>query len=111
MSHKKDYTKYSKPDYIKTEAAPAKVEEVEVVNLPYIKETVVETPEPVIGKVEGCKKLNVRKEPDTEADVVCVVPEGTEVIVDEEESTVDFYKVCTSAGIEGFCMKKFISVV
>jgi hypothetical protein len=31
-------------------------------------------------------------------------------MIDEKESTEEFYKVCTAAGIEGFCMKKFIAI-
>ena len=55
-------------------------------------------------------KLNVREEPSTDAAIVCEVAKSTELIIDESGSTDDFYKICTAAGIEGFCMKKFVSV-
>jgi len=63
-----------------------------------------------IGIVTGCKRLNVREKPTVEAPVVCEIVCQTELMIDEKESTEEFYKVCTAAGIEGFCMKKFIAI-
>jgi len=63
-----------------------------------------------IGFVTNCKKLNVREEPRTDADIICEVDYQTELMIDENESTEEFYKVFTTAGIEGFCMKKFIAI-
>lgn len=63
-----------------------------------------------IGAVANCIKLNVREGPQTDAAVICEVACHTEVMIDENESTEEFFKVCTAAGIEGFCMKKFIAV-
>ena len=64
----------------------------------------------VIGIVNDCIKLNVREEPNKESAIVCELALQTEVMVDQTESTEDFYKVCTAAGIEGFCMKQFIAI-
>lgn len=66
--------------------------------------------EPVIGKVCDCKKLNIRKEPDGESEVLDVISNGSEIMIDESESTADFYKVYAESGVEGFCMKKYITV-
>ena len=66
--------------------------------------------EPVHGVVIDCAKLNVRELPNADAQVLCVIKVSSNVLVDETESTEDFYKVCTEAGIEGYCMKKFIAV-
>jgi len=63
-----------------------------------------------IGLVTDCNKLNVRERPTVESPVVCEVVSQTELMIDEKESTEEFYKVCTAAGIEGFCMKKFIAI-
>ncbi|MDD2285623.1 MAG: SH3 domain-containing protein [Paludibacter sp.] len=63
-----------------------------------------------IGIVTGCKKLNIREKPTVEAPVVCEIVCRTELMIDEKESTEEFYKVCTAAGIEGFCMRKFIAI-
>lgn len=66
----------------------------------------------LVGTVTGCVKLNVRKEPKKDADVLCVIDSGKEVTLDtsSEETYEDFYKICTPAGIEGYCMKKFITI-
>lgn len=64
----------------------------------------------MIGVVANCVKLNVRAEPRADATIVCEVVCQAELMIDESESTEEFFKVCTTAGIEGFCMKKFITV-
>ncbi len=63
-----------------------------------------------MGFVTNCKKLNIREEPRTDATIVCEVDYQTELMIDENESTEEFYKVFTAAGIEGFCMKNFITI-
>lgn len=60
-----------------------------------------------IGYVVDCEKLRVRKEPSKDADVVCELDKGTEVMI--EESVNGFFKICTGAGIEGYCMAEYIS--
>ena len=70
----------------------------------------IEEPKPVIGVVTGCNKLNVRKMPKPDAAVVSELVASSEVMIDEDKSTVEFYKVCTASGVEGFCMKKFITI-
>lgn len=78
------------------------VENAEVVN---------EEIKPVIGVVLNCPKLNIRKEPNTNADVVFVADNSTELVIDEFTSTEDWFSVCTDNGIEGFCMKKYIAII
>lgn len=101
---KRDYTKFANThEKFKTEELQNGVEEV--VETP-VEEVKVET----VGVVDDCTMLNVRKEPDAEAEIVCVLKVQSEVTIDEKESTKDFYKICTAAGAEGFCMKKFIRI-
>ena len=92
-----DYTKFGKSK--KNEAV---VKPVEVQN------GVEEKVDPVIGIVVDCSKLNVRRNPNQNSEVVCEIDAGSEVTICEEESTIEFYKVYTAAGAEGFCMKKYI---
>lgn len=66
--------------------------------------------EPVIGLVSNCANLRIRKEPDAKAEVLGTIPVHTEVMIDEAESIGEFYKVYTDSGLEGFCMKQFITV-
>ena len=71
------------------------------------------TPQPesqTTGIVSGCPRLRVREAASTNAEVLCEIPTDSKVTIDVSTSTKDFYKVTTSAGVEGFCMKKFIEV-
>ena len=63
---------------------------------------------PVVGVVFNCSKLNVREKPEASADIVCVLDGGSEVEIDMSRSASDWYKVCTAAGVDGFCMRKFV---
>lgn len=104
---KRDYTKFSNEDKNPypinvTVPRPEHEAEIEV-------EPVVEKPK--LGVVVDCVKLNVRKKPHANATIIATITCKTELEIDEKESTKDFYKICTAAGIEGFCMKKFISIL
>lgn len=74
------------------------------------KEKVTTPKEPVIGLVRNCANLRIRKEPDDKAMVLGTIPVDTEVMIDEDESIGEFYKVYTDSGLEGFCMKQFITL-
>ena len=74
-------------------------------------EPVVEPEIRKFGQVSGCKKLNVRKLPSRDAEIVSELVEGSKVMIDKKESTALFYKICTEHGIEGYCMKNFIKVL
>ena len=88
------------------------VPEVEpIVPEPVIPEPVVEPENQKFGKVDNCKKLNIRKLPSRDAEIVSELIEGSEVMIDEKESTALFYKICTEHGTEGFCMKQFMKVL
>ena len=78
---------------------------------PIVPEPVVESENRKFGKVNNCKKLNIRKLPSRDAEIVSELIEGSEVMIDEKESTALFYKICTEHGIEGYCVKDFIKVL
>ena len=71
-----------------------------------VEEEVVET---LYGIIKDCSKLNIRKKPNTSADVVCIVNEGTEVKINTD-GVDGWYGVCTANGIEGYCMSKFVEL-
>lgn len=116
----KNYTKYSQHFNKNKEQDNQVIEgqitidevltEKEVSNLNENDVATVDTNGNLTGIITGCKRLNVRKEASAEADVLCVLNENTELTIDTAESTDEFYKVCTAAGIEGYCMKMFVSV-
>ena len=75
-----------------------------------VEETVetVTLPETVTGVVANCAKLNVRVAPVANAEVVCVLAAKTEIEISVAESTDEWFKICTAAGIEGYCMRNFV---
>lgn len=74
-------------------------------------EEVKEVKEPEIKKgiVRNCELLNVRKEPNTDSDIIKVINHGDEIdIIKEDKGTIsnDFYKT-----IGGYVMKKYIKII
>ena len=111
MSHK-NYNKMSQPKVTPNEEISLMgVQRVETTPTPA---TVTYTNEPEVillkGVVSNCTKLNLRAEPNSDAEVLCELPCNTEVEVDKAASTEKFYKVCTATGMEGYCMKDYIVV-
>ena len=92
------------------------VEELEEVVTPVVEDQeevippVVEEHKPIIGTIVNCAKLNVRKEPKGDAVVIGQLVAGSEVMIDDSFKHEDFYKVCTALGVEGFCVKYFITI-
>ena len=68
----------------------------------------VTLPETVEGVVVDCAKLNVRAEPSTDAEIVCVLDVMSEIEIDVNKSSNTWFKICTATGIEGYCMRKFV---
>lgn len=102
--------KQSKPvvdTTVETEVVEAVLEEVEVVTEEVIKEA---TPQPVVGFVSNCDRLNVREKPFKGADVLTILACGCDVIVNEHLSTENFYHVQTRHAIQGFCQKDYITI-
>lgn len=62
------------------------------------------------GVVTECVRLNVRKTPSSDGEVVSIIDCLTDVVVDLESSTDEFYKISTATGVDGFCMKKYIAL-
>lgn len=61
-----------------------------------------------IGVVTDCLKLNVRKQPSKDAEVLKTIDALTEVIILKEVG--DFYEVALKTGESGYCMKKYIAI-
>lgn len=85
------------------------VPEVEVTVEEPVENQVVEV-ETVVGVVSGCAKLNLRAEANVNSKVLTILNEDVELAVSPNFSTEDFYKVVTATGVEGYCMKKFITI-
>ena len=64
----------------------------------------------VLGVVTNCVRLNIREEPNISAPIITEVNALSELMIDLAASNEEWYSVCTEAGIEGFCMKKFVAI-
>lgn len=126
-----NYSKYSnkgnKPNVNSTELKPitntidesaSHVEPVvnpELITIPtpevkLAKETTntVTLPSMVKGVVVDCVRLNVRANPTTESEIVCVLDVDSEIKVDVIKSTKEWFSICTASGVTGYCMRKFV---
>ena len=63
-----------------------------------------------VGIVAHCLKVNLRSEAITGNNIITVLPAGTALVIDEDETTDKFYKVTTETGLEGYCMRQFIEL-
>ena len=93
----KNYKNYSKPNN--------QIEEPQIAE-----EEITEVKKPMIGVVVECSSLNIRSKSSTNSEIIATVKAGTELLINEDESVSEWFKVCTEAGIEGFCMRKYVSV-
>jgi len=114
MSHNKNYSKFSqKQQKVNLEEVinePEVVEEVEDVQEEVVEPIIEQEPIQTIGFVDNCECLRVRKESNIDSEELCIINKLSEVVIDLEKSTDDFYKVTTSEGVDGYCMKKFIII-
>lgn len=65
------------------------------------------TKKELLKAVVNCSRLNVRKGPSINDDIIKIIDEGTEVVVTGEKN--EFYAVKTSE-VSGYCMKEFLTV-
>lgn len=93
------------------EPAEIKMESAPVVEPIVVNETVdtVTMPKTVTGTVVNCSKLNVRSKPTTDAEVITTLEVKSEVVIDPARSTTDWLKITTPTGVDGYCMRKFVS--
>lgn len=64
----------------------------------------------ILGTVENCGQLRVRKEPNKEADVIGIIPCGSVVKLLNDNIINGFYSVHTETG-DGYCMTDFINII
>ena len=112
MSNKKLYMGYDKETKSLADVTEEVEEEIAEVNESeeVTKEATKEADSTVVGYVSGCLKLNIREEGYLGANVVCVVPEKTALLIEVAESNDEWYKVYTETGMEGFCMKQYVTL-
>lgn len=69
----------------------------------------METETMPIGVV-NCSRLHIYSTPDLESEIICTIHHSTEIVIDLDSSTEDFYKIYTAIGAEGFCQKDLITI-
>ena len=129
MSHNKNYSKFSQKKenvnleeiFPETEAVESDAEQEPIMD-PVVEEEAEQAQEIVeesqkieeavqtVGFVDNCECLRVRKESNVDSEELCIINKLSEVVIDLDNSTDYFYKVTTSEGVEGYCMKKFITI-
>ena len=102
MAAKKNYNKISTE-----KATEEKVETVETVEPAETVEEAVEDIPNIEGKVVKCMKLNVRKNPKKDADILRVITVNTRIKIDMDKSNKTWYKL---ANVDGYVMKEFIEI-
>lgn len=103
MSNNKNNEKESKIEKTSITEDISKLEEPEIIEESSKQKKCKE------GFVSGCKRLNVRKKPSINSDVVCVIDDGTKVFVIKSDSTNEWFEVVAANGEKGYCMKKYIT--
>lgn len=85
------------------------VEEVDEVKM--VEETVktVPIPKTINGVVANCTKLNIRKDPSINAEILGVVDVDSEMKIDMNKSNDKWFHVITAVGIDGYCMRDFVT--
>ena len=107
MSHT-NYSKMSANKKNISDKNEEKVEKVEEVVEPKIVEEVYKPEKCRKGFVIGCTRLNIRKKPNINSDVVCVVDAGTELFIINSDSTNEWFEVIEADGEKGYCIKKYV---
>ncbi|MGN1394181.1 MAG: SH3 domain-containing protein [Succinivibrionaceae bacterium] len=108
---KTNYNKMSKPN--ENGNAIIGVDLAHESDVPVETQIVPETNKPIekapiqTGVVVNCAKLNIRKGPSTDSDIIGTLDAGTAVEI--RETIGDFYRIGNSE-IDEFCMAKYISI-
>lgn len=64
----------------------------------------------ISGVVTECGSLRIRKEASVNAPILGEIEFATDVVINPNKSTDDFYWVITHSGLKGYCMKKYINI-
>lgn len=117
MSHKyNQYYNHQKPVNNPEETVEQELDvttnlEDQTQDIENIQQPEIEAPAELLeGNVTNCIKLNVRKEPNIKAAIVCEVALNTLLAIDPDKSNNEWLSVTTDTGINGFCMAKYVNI-
>lgn len=110
----KKTTSVDKPRGLREKTSPVderenieEVKETEEIKATEEKEKIMKR---LFGIVTDCKKLNIRKEPSRSSEKVSVEDVGSELLIETDFDNENWYKVSTASGIDGYCMKEFVTL-
>lgn len=114
--------KVEEPEQVTSDVTPKTTPEIvnAILDVPGVAKTAEVTvlepeapaePEAMNGVVANCAKLNVREKPVTGSRVVSIIDVDTKLTVTTDESFGIFYKICTTSGVEGYCIKDYVRLV
>lgn len=85
--------------------------EVKMDTVPDLVNETVETvtlPTTVKGVVSHCSKLNVRENATVDSGIVCVLDATSEIKIDVNKSTNNWFYIYAATGVEGYCMRQYV---
>lgn len=62
------------------------------------------------GVIANCLRCHIYTEPSTESRIVTSLSALADILVNDDESTDEFYKVVTESSAEGYCEKKYVAL-
>ena len=71
----------------------------------------VEEVKRVPAMVVNCHRLNIREKPTMSSRVITTVFVGTSLEIIDGKKSGNFYKIILPNGIEGFCVKDFVTII
>lgn len=60
------------------------------------------------GSIRKCKKLNIRKAPSLNSDIICTVDKTDDIIINHHHSNNGWYYVIVNGNVIGYCVKEFV---
>ena len=91
---------------VKMDTIPVKP--VETVALANEAVETVALPNTVKGIVSHCAKLNVRENATVDSGIVCVLDAMSEIEIDVNKSTSNWFYIYSATGAEGYCMRQYV---
>lgn len=116
MSKNKKHKEYVAPvTEVITEEIPVATEEMQVESVVLEPYTEKEENKPAVytiakaGTVTNCHRLNIRKEPNKDSEILKVIFKGDDVEIVDESTPDGWLSVVLSDGTKGYTMKDYIN--
>ena len=98
---------------MKTQMQEVAIPEMKIVDTPDILDLTKETAGDVsriFGEVISGVTLNIREKPALTSRILSVIESGEKLEILHDDENSEFYRICTSFGLEGYCMKMYVKL-